>query len=225
VKPEPSRGPARHELVWLSPSWRDALLTPLQPAAEPILSAWFAAGRPAVACRRELGLPPDAVAVGVALPLSRLRARIGFAVARRAVLRAASPLRLAAVVETAPLEWREALSRIDRDAGALGMPVSVYGSLTWQHLTGEPYLDAGSDVDLLVQPRTRAQLEGALDLLRRWDGFGGLRVDGEVLIGAGRAVAWREMSRGRDRVLVKTDSSVGLEARSLLLGCLREGLP
>jgi phosphoribosyl-dephospho-CoA transferase len=225
VKPEPSHGPARHDLVWLSPSWRDSLLTPLQPAAEPILSAWFAAGRPAVACRREPGFPPDAVALGVALPLSRLRARIGFAVARRAVLRAASPLRLAAVVETAPPDWREALAGIDRDAAALGMAVSVYGSLTWQHLTGEPYLDAGSDVDLLLQPRTRTQFEGALDLLRRWDGFGGLRVDGELLIGAGRAVAWREMSRGRDRVLVKTDSSVGLEARSLLLGCLREGLP
>jgi phosphoribosyl-dephospho-CoA transferase len=200
------------------------MLTPLQPAAVPILAAWFAAGRPAVACRREPEAAPDAVALGVALPLSRLRARIGFAVARRAVLRSAPPLRLSAVVESAPHPWREALAGIDRDAGALGMAVSVYGSLTWQHLSGEPYLDAGSDVDLLVQPRTRAQLEGALDLLRRWDGFGGLRVDGEVRIGAGRAVAWREMSLGRDRVLVKTDSSVGLQARSLLLACLREDL-
>jgi phosphoribosyl-dephospho-CoA transferase len=162
------------------------------------------------------------MSLGVTLPLSRSRARLGFALGHRAIRHVAPPLRLADVLGSAPPAWREPLSGIDRAAGDMGLSVSVYGSLAWEHMTGERYLREGSDVDLLVRPRTRAQLAGTLALLQRWDGHHGLRIDGEIVLGREHAVAWREMAGGRARVLVKTGTSVGLQPLGDLLSTLGE---
>ena len=213
------RPPARHDLVWLAPSWQELLGSPLPPGAASRLADWFARGRPAVGCRRDPAGPPG-VALGVSLPGPAPRWRVGFTVAARAVAGRRAPPSLAEAIPSAPPPWHGPLAELDRSAGALGLAVSVYGSLAWQHVTGEAYVDHRSDVDLLLRPRTRAQLDGALALLARWDGRDGLRVDGEIVVGDERAVAGRGPASGRPRVLVKTGTSVALEPREDLLGGL-----
>jgi phosphoribosyl-dephospho-CoA transferase len=75
-------------------------------------------------------------------------------------------------------------------------------------------------VDLLVRPRDAAALSRALDLLGSAATGGPPRLDGEVLLPGGRAVAWRELAGGASSVLVKTGCGAALEPRGLLLASL-----
>ena len=63
----PSALPGRHDLVWLSPRWRESLLAPLSAGALPLARAWLARGLPAVACRLDAA-HETAVALGISLP-------------------------------------------------------------------------------------------------------------------------------------------------------------
>ncbi len=113
------------------------------------------------------------------------------------------------------------LADLDRDATAVGVPLSVVGALAWQHHTGLHYLTPRSPVELHFRPRTRRQLEGILAVLRVRDDWDGPPLAGEAVLGWNDAVAWRDLARGRRRVLVQgpdTESVVDVER---LLGGLR----
>ena len=47
-------------------------------------------------------------------------------------------------------------------ADALGVPVHVFGSLAWQHWSGQEYVRPGSDIDLLFAPRRWTEVERLL---------------------------------------------------------------
>lgn len=215
--------PARHDLVWLGPSWGEAVRGALEPRARAALAEWFGRGLPAIACRRDASCG-DALPLGVALS-GTPRWRVSLLVDRGAVARVAPPPSLREAAESAPGAWRAPLVAIDRAARDEGLLVRVYGSLAWQHLSGRAYVAEGSsDVDLLVGPRNADELRRALALLRaRGDGVP--RLDGEVLLPRGRAVAWRELAAGRARVLVKGPACVGLEPVAAALGPLAGEAP
>jgi phosphoribosyl-dephospho-CoA transferase len=208
--------PPRHHLVWLAPGWLRALRVASDPALLTEADRWFELGRPAVAARRDPAAPGDAVALGVALPGGAGR-RLALLVARSAIARIAPPVRLRDAVASAPAAWRSRLRALDAEAGAAGVPLSVYGSLAWQHLSGEPYVTAGSDVDLLAPGRTSGAARAALDLLRPHARDAAPALDGELLLGGGRAVAWRELLSGATRVLVKSADAVRLEPAAQVL--------
>jgi phosphoribosyl-dephospho-CoA transferase len=209
----------RHDLVWLGPRWREALLAPLPPGDEHALAAWAEAGRPAVVCRLPASAPAGAVALGVALPGPGRR--LGLLVAADALARHAGPARLVDATPSAPEGWRPALGALDAALAAAGTSAAVFGSLAWQHLVGAPYLRPTSDVDLLLRPADATALWAGLEVVAAQDGEG-LRLDGEVLLGGGRAVAWRELIRRPVRVLVKSARSVELLPLAQALGALGE---
>ncbi len=221
MSPELEALPSRHDRVWLRPGWPAHAVAPLPPDTADALAEWFARGRPAVASRRGPGIG-DSVALGVTLPADRGRTRIGLAVGRGAVAQVARPLPLAEAIPSAPVAWRAPLARLDEAAAAAGVSLAVYGSLSWQHQTGERYLRPTSDVDLVARPRSRAQLVRILGLLADREGGPGPRLDGEIVFGRDRAVAWREMASGRPRVLVKSDDGVGLEEVAAVVALLPE---
>ncbi|WP_242346972.1 malonate decarboxylase holo-[acyl-carrier-protein] synthase [Anaeromyxobacter terrae] len=210
--------PARHDRVWLRPAWRDAVRGELEPPALDALEDWFGRRLPAVACRRGASCG-DAIALGVALPASAAgeKRRMALLVDPRAVERIGPPLSLREAAASAPAAWQERLGALDRAARDAGLLLRVYGSLAWQHLSGRRYVTERSDVDLLVEPGTHGELGSALALLRG-HGDGIPRLDGEVLLPGGRAVAWRELATGAPRVLVKSGTSVALEPARTLLG-------
>ncbi|SMF24223.1 phosphoribosyl-dephospho-CoA transferase [Azospirillum oryzae] len=155
------------------------------------------------------GRPEDGAGelrLGLATPDKR---RIGLHVAAEAVADRLDPLPLAEAVESAPQAWRAMLAELVRRAQALGVRPAVYGSLAWQQRTGLAYVRPDSDIDLLFAPRDRRQLDGLLDLLAAM-GEGSPRLDGEILLPDGAAVAWRELAGRPDRLLVKGPAEVSL---------------
>ena len=97
------------------------------------------------------------------------------------------------------------------------MGFRVFGSLAWQYLTGEPYVSDRSDVDLLWRPSDIGELRQGMEMLLDWEGRFGLRVDGEIELPDGTAVAWRELAMGPRTVLVKATAGVALRPLAELL--------
>jgi phosphoribosyl-dephospho-CoA transferase len=219
----PDPAPARHDLVWLAPGWRSALVAPADAAVLDALEDWFGRGLPAVVCRRDPA-SPGALALGVALPPGGPVPRAALLVDRAAAVRTAPPLALTDVVPSAPVGWCEKLGALDADASAAGLALRVYGSLAWQHLSGARYLTSTSDVDLLVSPANAAELRRTLALLAGATAGGGPRLDGEILLPSGRGVSWRELAVRPPRVLVRFATGVALEPTCAALGALAEGL-
>lgn len=204
----------RHDLAWLGPGWRARLLSPLAPADEATVIAWVARGLPAVVRRLDGGAPAEAVALGLALPGPGRR--LGLLVEPGAIARRAGPVPLRDALAAAPAPWRAPLAALEAGLAAAGTSAAVFGSLAWQHLVDEPYLRSGSDVDLLLRPRDPAAPWGALAVLAAHDA-GQVRLDGELLVGAGLAVAWRELLRRPRTVLVKSASGAALRPLAALV--------
>jgi len=190
--------------------------------ARAALVDWFARGRPAVVCRGEAGdWSGDAAAVtlSVTLPASRWFAAIQFTVGRASIARMAPPLPLAEAIPSAFPGWRAPLSDLDRVAASVGVPLSVAGALAWQQLTGEPYLTPRTAVELVFRPRTRPQLDGILAILRAREDWDGPSLGGEAILGWDDAVAWRDLVRGRRRVMVRrAGDEVVMDVDRLLAG-------
>jgi phosphoribosyl-dephospho-CoA transferase len=220
---------SRHELVWLTErGWRYARAT-AQASCVDAIGRWQQAGWPAVVRRAEAGLPPGLLSIGIALPPNGAdgsKTRIGCKVPASEVRRHLPPLRIAQAIEAAPEPWRPLLAALEQQAATVqGMPVRVYGSVALQALTGQAYLSATSDIDLLLHPATRAQLYAGLDLLSSHATH--LPLDGEIVFPHGRAVAWKELSGALDgapgaRVLVKHLHGVALGATDDLLATLKD---
>lgn len=218
---------ARHDLVWLSAEgWRQALAgAPAEHAAA--VAAWQQADRPLVVRRADADQAPGQVALGLALPPrveDGRKVRIPCRVAAREVRHREAPLPLARALGTLP-RWDAALAALESNAANEGIGLRVYGSLALQVLTGQAYLTANSDIDLLVQPRDAAELDAALALLGAH--AAGLPLDGEIVFPGGRAVAWKEWAAARtgapgSRVLMKEMTRVSLVTADSLLAALEE---
>lgn len=218
------RGPGRHALVWIRPGWRAAVRA-ADPARADDVGRWLALDRPAVARRRDPGMSGGEVALGIALPAAQGRARVALAAPAGAVARVAPPVPLAEALASAPPGWRAPLAALAGEARRAGLLLRVYGSLAWEHLTGEPYLHDGSDVDLIVPGATDGERVRALALLGAWAAHACPRLDGELDLGAGRGVAWRELLARPPRVLVKAGGSVTLEPLAEALRAPPGGAP
>jgi phosphoribosyl-dephospho-CoA transferase len=211
----------RHDLVWLDETrWRDALLTPMPNEWLEPLSCWFSHGRPAVV-RRGDSSAPHALSLGVALPPAQGKLKLPLLVDRSAVMRSSGPLTLAAAaVTTPPIHWRTWLEDLLVSAHGIGIELRVYGSVAWQHLSGEPYLTPFSDVDLLWSAGDQTHLEEMLEILIQWERHSGLSADGELLFFDG-AVAWKELLRRPSKVLVKRNNSVEMRQIGDVLSSLK----
>jgi phosphoribosyl-dephospho-CoA transferase len=117
-------------------------------------------------------------------------------------------------MQHAPSSWRAGLDRLHTLFEMTGTLARVYGSLSSEIFTGKPYLDAASDLDLLLECEDIARLPELLAELENFP-LSAPRVDGEILAASGWAVAWRELASalrtGSSRqVLAKSDSDACL---------------
>lgn len=200
----------RHDWVWVEaethlPDWVD-------------VRRHHAAGRPFI-----VGRPPEppgegSLWLGLALPDKR---RLGFRVERAAVCRHQVPLALRDVLGAAPQAWLRRLTSLASQFEAIGMEARVYGSLAWQAMAGIAYLREDSDLDLLLAPATETHLRRALRLLASMED-GPPRLDGEILLPDGSAVAWREAASDAAILLVKTLAGVALVPRATWVSALHE---
>lgn len=202
----------RHDLVWLDKSrWHDALRTSLDDIALAAIDTWFSNDRPAVV-RRHDGVTREGLSLGVALPPTQPAGKVALQIDRDAVRQTTPPLPLTTVIPSAPSSWRAELARLAAGAHTIGADLRIYGSLAWQHLSGEPYVTPTSDVDLLWRARDAATLEKMLEHLVQWERSSGLVADGELLLREDTAVAWKELLRRPRKLLIKRTD--GVELRS-----------
>ena len=218
---------ARHDLVWLSGRGWEQVLTCASSQAKSVLEGWRRAGWPAVVRRAEPGQAAGQLSIGFAFPphLDGTKLRVAARIDCAEVERHVGPLSLAGALDGVPVRWQPALASLEQEACALGLALSVYGSVALQALTGQAYLKEQSDIDLLLRPVERAQLMRVLDLLDSYASV--LPLDGEVVFPDGRAVAWKELASGLDgaagsRVLVKHVDRVALAKVDDLLATMEE---
>ncbi len=225
---------ARHDLVWLTGHGWERVRAAAPADALDALDLWRDGGWPAVVRRAETDLPPNEVAIGFALPPRRPadgkggrggKLRVGCRVELADIGRRTRALPLVGALDAVPPEWRETLAALEREAAEAGIGLAVYGSVALEALTGQRYLNAQSDIDLLLRPLNRAQLIAGLALLARHAAV--LPLDGEVVFADGRAVAWKELyaafeSAPGTRVLAKGLDRISLVLPGELIATLEE---
>lgn len=233
---------SRHDLVWLSPAgWTQALAAANRHGAADVdlasaLAHWRDRNWPLVVRRQEAATPAGQLALGVPLPPAADGGKLRFAcsVDQQLVAHWQAPLALADALAAAPAHWQALLQAflLDCSRAAAALPrrggevplrslqPRVFGSLAMQAITGQPYLRAGSDLDVLMRPGCPAELDAALLLLRRHGEV--LPLDGEIVFPGERAVAWRELddAAAGTRVLVKSAALVQLVTRAELVASL-----
>lgn len=202
----------RHRLVWAAPEGAEAA----DPRDGDRVRAWLAAGRPAIVRRPMPGDRHGMIPLGIPLPLAEGRRRVALAVRPDAIRRTEEPPRLSDALAAAPASWREPLALLAAELPA----ARVYGSLAWEWLTGEAYLRPGSDLDLLVPVDGREAFDRALAALAPRAGWTAPRIDGELALPGGEAVAWRELLSDAPLLLVKGSTEAALRPRADLLAAV-----
>lgn len=219
--------PARHSLAWLRPDGWAMVRAQVPLQHRPNVDRWSAAGWPAVVRQREPDCPAQKSCLGLALPpdpISGIKHRLPLQIDTDLLVRIQPARTLRSVLTMAPQAWQRDLSALDDELTALGLTAQVFGSLALQAVTGLVFLRTGSDIDLLVNPATHRQLDGAIATFNRFAGR--LPLDGEVVFPCGAAVAFKEWCNAAremvpSRVLAKRHGGVALLPSDGLLASLK----
>ncbi len=213
----------RHDRVFLrhGAPFR-AACAEIDPAAQACVRQWIDAGRPLVAAR-QTG-EPEAVRLGLTLPTAQGRKRLGIVVERRDVAAVRAPLGISQCLCRLPASDAVALSVLESSLERAGVAAGVYGSLAWEVMADAAYRHAESDIDLVCDVHSLSQLCLSIAALRQCASRLAGRLDGEIRLPNGDAVAWRELADRLDSpqasVLVKGAREVGLLSVQDLLGSL-----
>jgi phosphoribosyl-dephospho-CoA transferase len=152
------------------------------------------------------------IRLGFTLPGTGQRRRVEVRASHAAILVHGAPPPVEDLLAYAPLAWQAPLARVARDLDEAGLTPRAYGSLVTQAFSGEACLRPDSDVDVLLDCASRDKALAALEILAR-HGDGPPRIDGEIRMPHGWAVAWRELARGLasgGRVMARSDSDLQL---------------
>ena len=194
----------RHDLIFVSPAaWGRLLHGRDDLAALPLLTGWADRGWPLIG-RRDLHGEAEGVKLGLPLPPSAGKRRFAVLLPAEAVLAITPPPSLGAVMQVAPVAWRQTMAQLAGLASGCGLEARVFGSIAWQMLTGLDYLTASSDLDLLLPLPRAGDVAGLAARLSAIEATAPMRLDGEFVREDGAAVNWREIHAGVPEVLVKT---------------------
>ncbi|MDR6498913.1 phosphoribosyl-dephospho-CoA transferase [Burkholderia ambifaria] len=213
----------RHMLVTLTAAgWGAAFARDPALAADPLVRAWAERGWPLIV-RRASPDEADAgrVPLGLPLPPAAGKRRIALNVAADALATVGPLPALADVLSAAPDAWHAPLRALDALGARCGVRGRVFGSLAWQALTGERYLGASSDLDIVFPLPDAALLAPLLDSLAAIDAHAPMRIDGELLRADGAGVNWRELHARLPEVAVKTAIAVELMSAGAFTGDAR----
>jgi phosphoribosyl-dephospho-CoA transferase len=223
------RPPRRHDLIFVRPAaWRALLAGRDDLNGEPLVARWADRGWPLVR-RRALSGEGDGVPLGLPLPPSARnpsandpsagKRRLSFLMQPADIIGVSPPLALRAVVRAAPRAWLPTLDRIEAWASRYAVDVRVFGGLAWSTLTELYYLNARSDLDLLLHVFRDADLEALTDALARIEAAAPMPIDGEIVRDDGVAVNWREIHAHQSELLAKsTDGVTLIDAKVFLAG-------
>ena len=215
----------RHRLVWAAPRARAGLMRQARdPDAQAALDMWLSHAWPFIVRRLHAPAEPadtSLIAIGLPLPPSRGKRRLSFILPRADIGRHAPPPALGEIARALPPAWQRPLASLDEAALRVGARFRVFGSAAWQALTGLDYLQADSDLDLVLRPIDSDEIAAATEILERWEAAEGRRADVEIVFPREDAVAWREWTnRDASVLLVKNPERVALVRRAELVARL-----
>lgn len=214
--------PRRHDWVYLRPS-AEVALAPAEDEAVAYARSWLGAGRPLVVARQHAG--DDEIALGLALPRSFATRRLACIARRADILRHRNPLTVEEAAPALSAEDAAALSRFAAAVAGHALSLGVYGSTAWDCIAGGGYRHEASDVDLVVEVASSAGLSACLAAFADATRDFRSRIDGEVRVPGGRAIAWRELAdacaAGPAVVLAKGERDVAIVALHHALAPLR----
>jgi phosphoribosyl-dephospho-CoA transferase len=204
----------RHDLVWLDPDIDAGLFAEAE--QRDLARDWVSRALPLVVARQSttLAIPAHQLILGFTLPSAPMRTRVTLRADRAAIIRHARPLPLHDAIKHAPQAWLPGLNSLTALFARTGTVARVYGSLSSEAYSGQPYLDAASDLDLLLECTDDTKLR---ELLLELENFPLAlpRIDGEIISASGWAVAWRELAAAMRadtprQVLAKSDTEARL---------------
>jgi len=204
----------RHDLVWLDPEIDAGLFADAD--QRDLARDWVSRALPLVVARQSasLSIPAHQIILGFTLPSAPARTRVTLRADRAAIIRHTRPLPLHDAIEHAPQTWLPGLNLLTALFARTGTVARVYGSLSSEAYSGRPYLDATSDLDLLLECTDDTKLR---ELWLELENFplAQPRIDGEVFSASGWAVAWRELAAAMRadtprQVLAKSDTEARL---------------
>jgi phosphoribosyl-dephospho-CoA transferase len=200
----------RHELLRVAPAaWSHMLTSRPDLAGVPYLTNWADHGWPVIVRRRVCGERADLVPIGVPLPPSAGKQRIGLSVPPEVVLERSLPPSLCTVRQAAGASWQRAIHDLVVLGARHAVTPTVIGGLFWQYRTGLTYLSPQSDLDVLWRAYSGCRMRSLLAGIEAIERAEDLRIDGEVIFPDGRAVNWRELhlalaTGGGTEVLIKS---------------------
>jgi phosphoribosyl-dephospho-CoA transferase len=194
----------RHDLVFVRPgAWRSFLETRDDLAEDPLVAGWVDQGWPLIA-RRFAPDEGDGVPLGLPLPPSAGKRRIGLLMDPTSVRSIKRPPLLSTALWAAPAAWLPTMRALDNAAVRYGLEARVFGSLAWCLLTGMNYLNASSDLDFILSLPRSAGFAGLTTELAAIASAAPMQLDGEIVRSDGAGVHWRELQSGARVVLAKT---------------------
>jgi phosphoribosyl-dephospho-CoA transferase len=202
----------RHQRVWLDPSMAANEIAGLGDDEADAVLTWLRRGLPFVCRSASINNLPQRISLGLKTSTEAGGARLGFTIDTRHVRRVQEPLALAEAIDAMPAPMRTAALQLADRSAALAVPVHVYGSVSWQHASRDVYLHGSSDLDILARPASQASAEQWVSAVRIVQAAASVRIDGEIELPCGGAVAWREWAGSSRTVVVKT--SIGPELRN-----------
>lgn len=204
----------RHQLVRLTPAgWAGVQAGDREPLAQAALAHWAAHDLPLVVTRQRAD-EAGCTALGLPAPTCWGRLRLALSVPDTVLREPQEFPGMAAITPLLAPDVRAAWTTLAGRLADLGVAPQVYGSHGWQAITGLVYLRESSDLDLWLPVRDAAQADAVAVLLDDAD-WRGPRLDGEIGLPDGAAVAWREWQQWRmgrtAAVLIKHRTGVRLE--------------
>jgi phosphoribosyl-dephospho-CoA transferase len=203
----------RHDRVYLQPG--AAFETPCVEAGSPLWLAarqWIDQGRPLVAARQSA--TDGRLLLGLSLPLTHDRKRLSIYVDRSRVAAVCAPLAAEQCLCRLPAAAADVLRQLEEEIRGCGARLGIFGSLAWEVVSGEACRHAGSDIDVICDVVDRRQYEITLAALTRAQSRLAYRLDGELRLPDGNAVAWQELAQAGcsvgKKVLVKGEAAPAL---------------
>lgn len=205
----------RHDLITLTAQPRFLEVSCQTCAtATAYVNEWIAAGRPFVFPRQDDAA--QRLQLGLVFIDAGVKHRALVKVDPDDVRRVDPPFRLDACLDAFSACDARILSALCLDMHASGLSLLVFGSLTWERIAGQPYRNTDSDLDLLCDVSTPAELETAVMQLRNADRQLSMRLDGELRLPDNACVNWREALQASvgetQQLLVKSERRVTLRS-------------
>jgi len=173
---------------------------------------------PGIVCRPTQPVTDSQVQLGLSFPFREdgVRVRAAVVVERADIAAFTDPYRVAARVEGLSGAIGDAVRALIARGAALDIAVGVIGSAALEAVTGLPYAEAVSDIDLVIKDgdpdRYRRFAADAAELARAF----GFAVDVEVALSDGGGIKLTELLSASRSLLVKDLSTVRMVGREEL---------